>query len=120
MTTWLKDKELIDNILEYNKFGCEDGTTIFSDVLLETNVYEVHISIWESEFNKTDLVVTAIKNKNGFCSLGNNKVFKVHSFDMNNSSYIDVKEEGRRLKKVLFRALKEKDIKVTSNLHYRG
>ena len=92
----------------------------FSAVPIESNIYEVHISIWESDSNTIDLVVTAIKNKNGFCVLGNHKVFKVYSFDMNDPSYINVKEEGRRLKKVLFRELKEKGIRVTSNLRYRG
>lgn len=119
MKVLLDDKELINGILEFDKAGNTDVTCIFSSVEIEENIKVIQIDIWKTELNRTEIVVSAIKNSSGISVLGNQKVFIVCSFDMEEEAQA-IKDEGRRLKSMLLRNLKNKGIRITSNLHYKG
>ncbi len=120
MEILLDDNRLISSILEYDETGDKDTSCLYSLVSVEEHVKVIKVDIWQAEFNQVEIVVSAIKNDLGLCVPGNHKVFIASSFNMEAESPQIVKTEGRRLKRILLKSFKNKGIRVTSSLHFKG
>lgn len=118
MKTLISDEELIKKINEFDKNGDHDVYCIYSSIQIDKNIRFLHVTIWDSELDQVDIVVSAIKNKDGISVLGNHKAYVVSSFNLENDTVSAIKEEGKRIKSVLQKKFNNKGIKITSNLHY--
>ncbi len=120
MDVLLDDNRLISSILEYDETGDKDTNCLYSSVPVDEHVKVAKVDIWEAEANQAQIVVSVIKNDLGLCVPGNHKVFIISSFNMETESPQIVKNEGRRLKRMLLKSFKNKGIRITSNLHFKG
>lgn len=120
MITLITDEYLCEKIIKYDQSSETEVQCVYSSVTIENEIKVIKVEIWESEMNQADIIVSAIKNCDGVCSLSNNKVFKVCSFNMDVDTLQDIKREGLRIKKMLTKKFKRNGIRITSNLRYRG
>lgn len=120
MVTLITDEELCEKVIKYDQSTETEVQCIYSSVTTENEIKVIKVEIWESEMNQADIIITAIKNGDGICSLSNNKVFKVRSFNMEIDTLQNIKREGLRIKKMLIKNFKRNGIRITSDLRYRG
>lgn len=120
MVSLITDEDLCRKVIKYDQSIETEIQGGYSSVTIENEIKVIKVEIWESEMNQVDIIVTAIKNCDGICSLSNNKVFKVCSFNMEVDTLQNIKREGLRIKKMLIKNFKRSGIRIISNLRYRG